>query len=103
MPNETDCFELLNSSLVHEPLRSTSGQIVTMQDIIGSNQTMNMLYILISSIIIFLYTLYVNFILGSRFDILAKYNIDIHELMILPASALLVISLAFFWSDLEND
>jgi len=88
----TDC----NFSFINEPMRSTSGQVVSMQDIIGSHNEMYMLMILMSSIIMFLYVLYTNFVLNTRFDILTRYKIDVHELAIIPGIALFIISLSFF-------
>jgi len=91
----TDCNEI-NYSAFNEPMRSTYGQVVTMQDIIGSHNEMYMLMILLSSIILLMYVLYTNFILNTRFDVLTRYKIDVHELSILPTIALFIISLSFF-------
>jgi len=85
-----------NFTFPQETLKSTSGNIVTIQEIIGSHNQMYMLFILLSSIILLLYVLYTNFILNTRFDILTKYNIDVHELAILPSIALFIISISFF-------
>jgi len=90
MPNE------LNFTFVNETLKSTSGQTVTINEVIGSHNTMYMMFILISSIILLLYVLYTNFVLNTRFDILKKYKIDVHELAILPGITLFIISLSFF-------
>ena len=88
----TDC----NFSFIDNPMKSTSGQVVSMQDIIGSHNQMYMLMILLSSIILLLYVIYSNFLLNTRFDMLTKYKIDVHEMAILPGIALFIISLSFF-------
>ena len=91
----TDCTEL-NLTEFQPTLHSTSGQIVTLEEIIGSQNKEYMLLILLSSIIMLGYVLYTNFLLGTKYDVLTKYNIDVHELAILPAIALFIISISFF-------
>ena len=70
-------------------------KIIRINEIIGANQAMYMKLILLSSIILFLYVIYTNWVLGTRFDVLTKYNIDVHELAILPSVILVGISAAY--------
>lgn len=70
-------------------------RIISINEIIGASAAMYMKLILLSSIILFLYVIYTNWILGTRFDVLSKYNIDVHELAILPSVMLLGISAAY--------
>ena len=70
-------------------------RIIRINEIIGASQAMYMKLILLSSIILFLYVIYTNWVLGTRFDVLTKYNIDVHELAILPSVILVGISAAY--------
>jgi len=70
-------------------------QNIEIHDIIGSYQSVYMQIILLSSIILFLYVIYTNWVLGTRFDVLKKHDIDVHELAILPSMMLLGISAAY--------
>lgn len=68
---------------------------IQINEIIGASAAMYMKIILLSSIIIFLYVVYNNWVLNTRFDVLTKYNIDVHELAILPSVMLLGVSAAY--------
>jgi len=67
-----------------------------MEEIIGSQNREYMLWILLSSIILLGYVLYTNFLLGTKYDVLTRYNIDVHELAIIPGVALFIISISFY-------
>lgn len=70
-------------------------RIITTNEIIGRANFDYMVLILLSSSILFLYVVYTNFIMNTRFDLLKKYDIDAHELAILPAVMLMGITAAY--------
>lgn len=99
----TDCSEYIGNISIPQ---MGHGNIVTVQDAIGiaNTQYMTIMAYLIAALCI--YVFYTNFVMNTRFDILQKWHykifeieilpIDVHELAILPAAGLAIISLAFF-------
>lgn len=84
---------------------STNGYI-TVEEALGIANYQYMRIMAFFVILLCLYVFYTNFIINTRFDVFQKYKlkifdvdilpIDVHELAILPAIGLLIVSLAFF-------
>ena len=81
---------VLNESFVLRP------ETVSIHDIIGANNEMYMNLILLSSVVLLSYVIWMNFFINSRWQAwMEAKSIDIHELQILPALILVITTLSY--------
>jgi hypothetical protein len=75
---------------------NTMPQTLSIHDIIGTQNEFYMNLILLSSSILLLYVIWMNFFINSKYQKwLEAHDIDIHELSILPTIVLVITTLAY--------
>lgn len=71
-------------------------QTISIQDIIGAHNEVYMNLILLSSSVLLMYVIWMNFFFKSKYQKwLDSKEIDIHELSILPTIVLIITTLAY--------
>ena len=79
--------------IINQPVAQTT---ISIQEIIGAQNEVYMNLILLSSTILLIYVLWMNFFFNSKYQKwIESKSIDIHELAILPTVILVITTLAY--------
>ena len=85
-----------NNIIVLDDSYSLPPSSVSIHDIIGSQNEVYMNLILLSSAILFIYVVWMNFCFNSKYQKwIESKDIDIHELSILPTIVLVITTLSY--------
>jgi len=79
--------------IINQPVAQTT---ISIQEIIGAQNEVYMNLILLSSTILLIYVLWMNFFFNSKYQKwFESKNIDVHELAILPTVILVITTLSY--------
>lgn len=85
-----------NDVMILDDAYKIAPHTTSIQDIIGQENEMYMNLILLSSSVLLVYVIWMNFFIHSKYQkVLDANNIDIHELSILPVLILVITTLSY--------